>query len=110
MMKELGRVLEVTHIPTINPLIAYGAKVIGAVLDFGGDYLEKMEKSKKKAKKQDVIESLESVIKPYSDLEPLNFQIEAVNTMNSIYNKKVEVIVVDNEAYIKYDSEQEGDQ
>lgn len=110
MMKGLGRVLEVTHIPTFNPLIAYGAKGIGAVLDFGGDYLEKIEKSKKKAKKQDVIESLELVIKPYSDLEPLNFQIEAVNTMNSIYNKKVEVIVADNEAYIKCDSKQDGNQ
>lgn len=110
MMKGLGRVLEVTYIPTFNPLIAYGAKGIGAVLDFGGDYLEKIEKSKKKAKKQDVIESLELVIKPYSDLEPLNFQIEAVNTMNSIYNKKVEVIVADNEAYIKCDSKQDGNQ
>lgn len=104
MMKALGRVLEVTRIPIANPLIAYGAKGIGAVLDFGGDYLEKMEKSKKKAKKQDVIEGLEAVIKPYSDLEPLNFQIEAVNTMNSIYNKKLEVVVTEDNAYIKYET------
>lgn len=101
MMKGLGRVLEITRIPTVNPLIAYGAKGIGAVLDFGGDYLEKMEKTKKKAKKQDVINGLEEVIKPYSDLEPLNFQVEAVNTMNSIYNKRLEVIVAEDEAYIK---------
>ena len=102
MMKGLGRVLEVTRIPIANPLIAYGAKGIGAVLDFGGDYLEKMEKTKKKAKKQDIIEGLESITNPYSDLEPLNFQIEAVNTLNSIYNKKVEVVVTKDSAFIKY--------
>lgn len=64
-----------------------------------------MEKSKKKAKKQDVIEGLEAVIKPYSDLEPLNFQIEAVNTMNSIYNKRLEVVVTEDNAYIKYETD-----
>ena len=105
MMKGLGRVLEVTRIPIANPWIAFGAKGIGAVLDFGGDHLEKMEKSKKKAKKQDVIEGLEAVIKPYSDLEPLNFQIEAVNTMNSIYNKRLEVVVTEDNAYIKYETD-----
>lgn len=104
MMKEIGRFLEVAQIPAFNPLLACGAKGIGVVLDAGGDRLEKLEKTKKKTKKEDVINSLKSVIAPYSDIEPLNFQIEAVKTMNSIYNKKVEVIVADNEAYIKYES------
>lgn len=106
MMKSVGKVLEITRIPTINPLLSYGAKGLGAVLDLGGDYLEKYEKTKKKAKKQDVVEGLESVIKPYSDLKPLNFQIDAVENMNSIYNRKLEVIVTEETAYIKYNTKE----
>lgn len=106
MMKSVGRVLEITRVPTINPLLSYGAKGLGVVLDLGGDYLEKYEKSKKKAKKQDVVEGLESVIKSYSDLKPLNFQIDAVKNMNSIYNRKLEVIVTAEAAYIKYNTKE----
>ncbi|MCR0176100.1 hypothetical protein [[Clostridium] innocuum] len=104
MMKSIGRILEVTRIPAFNPFIAYGAKGVGVVLDFGADYLDKMEKTSKKAKKQDLIEGLEAVIKPYSDLEPLSFHVEAVNTMKSIYNNRVEIIMTENNAYINYDA------
>lgn len=100
MMKGVGRVLEIARIPAFNPFIVYGAKGLGAVLDFGGDYLEKYEKSRKKAKKQEVVEGLEMIIKPYSDLEPLNFQVEAVQNMNNIYNKKLEVIITEDSAYL----------
>lgn len=72
----------------------------------GGDYLIKNEKSKKKAKKQEVIEGLEAVIKPYSDLEPLNFQIDAVENMNFIYNNKLEIIMTEQTAYIKYETKE----
>lgn len=100
MMKGVGRVLEIARIPVFNPIIVYGAKGLGAVLDFGGDYLEKYEKSKKKAKKQEVVEGLEMIIKPYSDLEPFNFQIESVQNLNNIYNKKLEVIITGEAAYL----------
>lgn len=107
MMKGVGKVLEITRIPMVNPLLSYGAKGIGAVLDLGGDCLEKYENSKKKAKKQDVVKGLETVIKPYSDLEPLNFQIDAVENMNIVYNRKLEVVLTEETAYIKYDANEE---
>lgn len=106
IMKSVGKVLELTRIPVVNPLFSYGAKGLGVAFDLGGDYLIKNEKSKKKAKKQEVIEGLEAVIKPYSDLEPLNFQIDAVENMNFIYNNKLEIIMTEQTAYIKYETKE----
>lgn len=69
------------------------------------DVLNEREKNKKDAKKQVIIDELESEIKPFSDLEPLKLQIEAVNTIDAVYNKRLELIVTSTEAYIKYDKE-----
>ena len=100
MMKEVGKILEITSIPVFNPLAFWGAKSLGVVLDTGGDYLEKIEKSKKETKKQEVIKELERIIKPYSDLEPLNFQMESVQNISNIYNKKLEVIITEDAVYL----------
>lgn len=100
LMKSVGKILEISHISAFNPFIFYGAKGLGAFLDFGGDQLEKYEKSKKKAKKEEVVKGLETIIKPYSDIEPLNFQIDSVQNINNIYNKKMEIIVTEDAIYL----------
>ena len=100
MMKEVGKILEITSIPVFNPLAFFFFLSLGVVLDTGGDYLEKIEKSKKETKKQEVIKELERIIKPYSDLEPLNFQMESVQNISNIYNKKLEVIITEDAVYL----------
>ncbi|MEK3980627.1 hypothetical protein MKY37_16495 [Psychrobacillus sp. FSL K6-2836] len=94
VMKNVG---EIVNSPVSSPLF----KGVGFLLDIGADGLEKHEKTKKKAKKQEIIDELELVIKPYSDLEPLKFQIELINNIDTAYNKRLELIVTSNEAYIK---------
>lgn len=50
IMKSVGKVLELTRIPVVNPLFSYGAKGLGGAFDLGGDYFIKNEKSKKSKK------------------------------------------------------------
>lgn len=100
MMKGVAKALEISPIFPVGLLTIVGVRGLGVALEHGGDYLEKYEKSKKKVKKQEVVEGLEMIIKPYSDLEPLNFQVEAVQNMNNIYNKKLEVIITEDSAYL----------
>lgn len=52
--------------------------------------------------KQNIYDKFESVNKTYSDLEPFNFQIEAINNMNSAYKQRFEIIATSNEVYIKF--------
>lgn len=94
VMKNLG---EIVNSPVSSPFL----KSFGILLNINADGLEKHEKTKKSAKKQEIIDKLELVIKPYSDLEPLKFQIEAINNIDTAYNKRLELIVTSNEAYIK---------
>jgi hypothetical protein len=94
VIKDIG---EIANSP-MNSLISKGVVFL---LDKGADGLENHEKTKKSAMKQKINDELESVNKPYSDLEPFKFQIEAINNINSTYNKRLEIIVTSNEAYIK---------
>ncbi|WP_121614390.1 hypothetical protein [Mesobacillus foraminis] len=94
-MKNVGG--EIVNNPVSNPI----GKFVGTLLNISGDGLEKYEKTKKNAKKQEIIDDLEKAIKPYSDLEPLRFHIEAINNIDTAYNKRLELIVTSNEAYIK---------
>ncbi|PUB10587.1 hypothetical protein [Paenisporosarcina sp. OV554] len=94
VMKNVG---EIVNSPGSSPFF----KGVGIFLDMSADGLDKHEKTKKNAKKTDIIDELELVIKPYSDLEPLKFQIEAINKIDTAYNKRLELIVTSNEAYIK---------
>ena len=80
-----------------NPL---SREVTDSLLDAGVDRLEKREKNKKNAMKHEIMDDLESVITPFSDLEPLKLQIEAINNIDTIYNNRIELIVTSNEAYI----------
>jgi hypothetical protein len=79
-------------------------KGIGFVGGMGAAVLINQIKTKKNAMKQEIIDKLESDIKPFSDLEPLKYQIEAINNIDTAYNKRLELIVTSNEAYIKCDS------
>jgi hypothetical protein len=76
-------------------------KGVGILIGMSAHGLEKLEKTKKNAKKQEIIDELELEIKPFSDLEPLKFQIEAINNIDTAYNKRLELIVTSNEAYIR---------
>lgn len=94
VMKNFG---EFVNSPLSSPIV----KGVGIALNKGGNRLEKYEKTKKNAKKQEIIDELELEIKPYSDLEPLKFHIEAINNIDTAYNKRLELIVTSNEAFIK---------
>ena len=94
-MKNVGS--EIVNSPESNLIF----KVVGILIGKGADGIEKREKTRKNAKKQEKIDDLELAIKPYADLEPLKFQIEAINNINTAYNKRLELIVTSNEAYIK---------
>lgn len=94
-MKNVG--CEIVNSPESSLIF----KVVGILIDTGADGIEKREKTQKNAKKQEKIDELELAIKPYSDLEPLKFQIEAINNIDTAYNKRLELIVTSNEAYIK---------
>lgn len=100
LMKSIGKVLQIAASPS-TPLLNVGAKGAGMLLDIGGDALEKHEKSLKDAKKQMVLAELEALITPYSDLEPLKFQVSAVANINTVYNHRIELIISEKEAYIR---------
>lgn len=95
--KVLKNIAEFLNSPLSSPI----SKGVGFAVDIGADELEKHEKTKKNAKKQEIINELELVIKPFSDLDPLKFQIEAINNIDTAYNKRLELIVTSNEAYLK---------
>lgn len=76
-------------------------EVKDTLLDVGVKRLEEHEKNKKNAMKQEIVDDLESIIMPFSDLGPLKLQIEVINNIDTIYNNRVELIVTGNEAFIK---------
>jgi hypothetical protein len=95
LIKSVGE--EFVNSPASNTPL----KVAGIILNSSANGLEKLEKTIKNAKKKEIIDELESAIKPYSDLKPLKFQIEAINNIDIAYNKRLELIVTSNQAYIK---------
>jgi len=98
-MKNIGRFLEVANVPV--PVVGiWGMKGIGILLDKGGEMLEKHEKSSKQIKKQEVIDGLEQITKPYADLQPLKLHVAEVEYLNGIYNERLEIIMDEKGAYI----------
>jgi len=102
-IKATGKFFEHAALPA-NPALFFGTLGLGYALEKGGEALESKEIANKATRKQDVIAALEASIQPFSDLEPLKVQLDAVKSINNVYNNRLEVIVDENEAFIKNDS------
>ena len=104
LMKSTGKVLQALYLIPCN-LGMLGAKSVGIVMDVGADHVAEHEKNKKEMKKQEVIDLLSNQIIPCADLKPLRLQIETINRISDIANKRFEVIIDKKagEAYIKMD-------
>ena len=104
LMKSTGKVLEALYLIPCN-LGMLGVKGVGIVMDVGADHVAEHEKNKKELKKQEVIELLTDQIIPCADLKPLKLQVETINKISDIANKRFEVIIDKKmkEAYIKMD-------
>lgn len=81
----------------------YGAFVGAITLNFGAKNYEKYDKTKKEANAKEIMEQMEVLIKSCSDLEPFKLHTSAINNIDAVYNKRLELIVSNNEAFIKYD-------
>lgn len=100
LIKASGKFFEYAVLPA-NPALFFGAKGLGIALEKGGDALESKEVANKAARKQDIIDCLEASIQPFADLEPFKVPFDAVKNINNVYNNRLEIIVDENNAYIK---------
>lgn len=100
-MKGAGKLI--SKLSVGRPVIRLGLRGIGLLLDKGADQLYINKKMKKETMKEELIYELESEIQPYADLKPLQFQTDAIKQLDYAYNKHLELIITNNDAYLKID-------